>query len=243
MRLLAFSRRNLRELVRDPLTLLFGAGFPVAVLLLMTAIQSHIPVALFQPERLTPGIAVFGQSLLTLFSATTLARDRESAFLARLYTTPLTAAEFLLGYLLPILPLALLQSLLCYGTAAVLGLPVTVRMASAAALTLPCALFFIAMGLLCGSLFTVKQVGSLCGALLTNLCAWLSGAWFDLELVGGVLRRIAYALPFVHGVELQRAALAGDLPWLLPHLPWILGYGAATMAVAIWAFVRQMRSL
>lgn len=243
MRLLAFSRRNLRELVRDPLTLLFGAGFPVAILLLMTAIQSHIPVALFQPERLTPGIAVFGQSFLTLFSATTVARDRESAFLARLYTTPLTATDFILGYLLPILPLALLQSLLCYGTGVALGLPVTAGLAAAVALSLPGSLFFIGMGLLCGSLFTVKQVGSLCGALLTNLCAWLSGAWFDLELVGGVFRRIAYALPFVHGVELQRAALAGELSTMLPHFLWILCYGAAALAAAVWAFVRQMRRL
>lgn len=243
MRLLAFFRRNLRELVRDPLTVAFGAGFPVVLLLLFSAIQARVPVELFQLKRLTPGIALFGQSFLTLFSATTLARDRESAFLARLYTTPLTAWEFLLGYLLPLLPLALLQALVCYGTAAVLGLPVTASMAAAVVLTLPSALFFIAMGLLCGSLFTVRQVGSLCGALFTNLCAWLSGAWFDLELVGGAFRRLAYALPFVHGVELQRAALAGEAAALLPQLLWITGYGAVALAAAILAFFRQMRRL
>ena len=87
----------------------------------------------------------------------------------------------------------------------------------------------------------VKQVGSVCGALFTNLSAWLSGTWFDLELVGGAFKKIAYALPFVHAVELERAALNGSFSGILPHLVWVLGYAAVTVALAVWLFLRQMK--
>ena len=96
-------------------------------------------------------------------------------------------------------------------------------------------------GLLCGSLLGVKQVGGICGALLTNLSAWLSGIWFDLELVGGVFYKIAYALPFVHAVEMERAVLAGNFRDILPHLLWVLGYAVVTLTAAVFLFLRQMK--
>lgn len=241
MRLLVFSKRTMQEILRDPLNLAFGLGFPVVLLLLLSAIQANVPVSLFEIQRLAPGIAVFGLAFLTLFSASLVAKDRESAFLARLYTTPMTAADFILGYLLPILPIALGQSVICYGLGALLGLRVTANLLLALALMLPIALFFISVGLLCGSVLNVKQTGAICGALFTNLSAWLSGTWFDLELVGGAFRRIAYALPFVHCVELERAAVSGSLGELWPHLAWVLGYGAAAAAAAVALFLRQMK--
>ncbi len=241
MRLLTFSRRTAKEILRDPLTLGFGLGFPLILILLLTAIQANIPVALFELDRLTPGITVFGLAFMTLFAATLVARDRETALLQRLYTTPLTAADFIFGYMLPILPIALAQSGICYAVAALLGLRLTVTALYAVLFNLPAALFFIALGLLCGSVLSVKQVGGICGALLTNLTAWLSGVWFDLDLVGGVFKDIANALPFVHAVELGRAVFSGDFGGILPHLWWVLGYMAAALALAVLLFLRQMR--
>ena len=241
MKLLTFSGRTAKEILRDPLNLGFGIGFPIILLLLLSAIQANVPVSLFEIDQLAPGIAVFGLAFLTLFSATLVARDRESAFLPRLYTTPLTAADFILGYLLPILPIALLQSLLCYGVAALLGLSITPRVLSALLLILPISLFFISTGLLCGSILNVKQAGSICGALFTNLTAWLSGTWFDLELVGGGFQKAAYVLPFVHAVELERAAVHGSPGDILPHLCWVLGYAAVATVLAVWLFLRQMK--
>ena len=241
MKLFAFSTRTVREILRDPLNLAFGIGFPVVLLLLLSAIQANVPVSLFEISALAPGIAVFGLSFMTLFAATLIAKDRESALLARLYTTPLTAADFIFGYMLPVLPIALLQSLICYGAAVLLGLPLSVNLLYAVLLILPISLFYVAMGLLCGSVLSVKQVGGVCGALFTNLSAWLSGTWFDLELVGGAFREIAYVLPFVHAVELERACLSGDTAAILPHLAWVLGYGVLTAAAAIALFLRQMR--
>lgn len=241
MRMWTFSGRTAKEILRDPLNFGFGLGFPVILLLLLSAIQANIPVDLFEIQSLTPGISVFGLSFMTLFSATLIARDRESALLQRLYSTPLTAFDFIMGYALPILPIALAQSLICYVVAIVLGLSATWTILYALFCLLPAAWFFIALGLLCGSVFNVKQVGGICGALLTNLSAWLSGVWFDLNLVGGVFRKIAYALPFVHAVELERAALAGHYTCIFPHLWWVLGYAAVISIGAVLLFLRQMK--
>ena len=241
MRMFVFAGRNAKEILRDPISLFFGLGFPLVLLLLMSAIQANIPVSLFEIQHLAPGMTVFGLSFMTLFSATLISKDRGSALLQRLYTTPMTSLDFILGYTLPILPMALAQSIICYIAAVILGLEVTANILWAVLMIVPIAMLYIAMGLLFGSILNDKQVGGICGALLTNLSAWLSGIWFDLELVGGAFRKIAYALPFVHAVELERAALAGNFDQILPHLWWVLGYGAALMWAAVWLFLRQMK--
>ena len=242
MRMLTFAKRNAKEILRDPLNLFFGLGFPSVVLLLLSAIQANIPVSMFEIDHLTPGITVFGLSFMTLFSATLIARDRSRAFLQRLYTSPMKPSDFILGYTLPVLPVSAAQAAVCYLLALILGLKPGVGILYAILFIFPCSLVFIGLGLLCGSVFTDKQVGGICGALLTNLSAWLSGIWFDLELVGGAFERVANLLPFVHAVELERAVLSGRFEMIIPHLVWVLGYGAVITIAAVFFFLRQMKS-
>ncbi|MBE5782545.1 MAG: ABC transporter permease [Clostridiales bacterium] len=241
MKMLVFARRNMKEILRDPLNLAFGLGFPVVLLLLLSAIQANIPVSLFEIDSLAPGIAVFGLSFITLFSATLISRDRGSALLQRLYTAPLASRDFILGYTLPLLPLALAQTGVCLMVALALGLEFSWHLLAAILFSLPAALFYIALGLLCGSIFTDKQVGGICGALLTNLSAWLSGIWFDLSLVGGAFEKIAHLLPFVHGVEMGRAVLRGNYAGIFPHMYWVMGYAVLVLLMAVGAFLRQMK--
>ena len=241
MKMLTFSQRCAKEILRDPLNLMFGLGFPAVLLLLLSAIQANIPVPLFEIQHLVPGIAVFGLSFITLFSASLIAKDRESAFLQRLHTLPLRSSDFILGYMLPMLPIALAQGAVCYLIAVVLGLPVTVNILYALLMLLPVSVFYISLGLLCGSIFNVKQVGGICGALLTNLSAWLSGVWFDLALTGDVFRKIAHLLPFVHAVELERAVICGAFPETLPHLWPVIAYAAVVTAAAIQIFLTKMK--
>ena len=241
MRMIAFAQRCAKEILRDPINLCFGLGFPLVLLLLLSAIQANIPVSMFEINTLTPGISVFGLSFMTLFSATLVAKDRESAFLQRLYTTPLSGIDFILGYMLPLLPIALGQTLLCYLFAIPLGLSVSVNIVLAVIGMIPMAIFYIALGLLCGSILGVKQVGGICGALLTNLSAWLSGVWFDLKLVGGVFEKIANALPFVHAVEMEKALFGGNFELAASHLLPVAFYGAAVVLAAVMCFLGQMK--
>lgn len=240
MRMLAFARRNTKELFRDPLTLFFGLGFPLVLLVLMTVIQNNVPVEIFRLETLAPGIALFGLTFLALFSGLLLARDRSTAFLSRLAASPMTAADFLLGYLLPLLPMAVGQSVICLAAAVALGLPLSWNLPAVVLSLIPSALLFIALGLLCGTLFNDRQVGGMCGALLTNVTAWLAGIWFDLSLLGGGFRTFAYLLPFAHGADGARAALTGDWAALPGHLLWVSAWAAAVMALAVWLFRRKM---
>ena len=241
MRMYAFAKRTFREVLRDPLTLLFGLGFPGILILLLFAIQVNIPVSLFEIEKLAPGMSVFGLSFMTLFSASLIAKDRESAFLIRMYATPMCAVDFILGYTLPLVPIALAQSAFCFLIGIFLGMEVTVRILVSVLFVLPIALFFIGLGLLFGSILNQKQTGGICGALLTNLSAWLSGIWFDLELVGGVFRAIAHVLPFYHAVQIQQNIFAGRFAESLPHLLWVSCYAVAVIMIAVFLFLRQMR--
>jgi ABC-2 type transport system permease protein len=242
MRALVFASRNRKELLRDPLNLAFGIGFPLVLLLLLSAIQAHVPVDLFIISQLAPGIAVFGLSFISLFSGMLIAKDRSTSFLMRLFASPLSASDFILGYALPLLPLSIAQCCICFLAAFFLGLPVNVNVLLALVVLLPTALLFISIGLLAGSIFTDKQVGGICGALLTNVSAWLSGTWFDLNLVGGAFKTVAYLLPFAHAVDAARAALAGNYASIFPHLWWVIGYAVATMVIAVLTFQRKMNS-
>lgn len=241
MRMLTFAKRNTKEILRDPLNIIFGLGFPLVLIILLSAIQANVPVPLFEIEHLSPGIAVFGLSFMSLFSATLISKDRKSALLSRLYTTPMTAADFIFGYTLPVIPIAIAQSVVCYLAAVILGLDITVNILYALLFMIPVSILYIALGLLCGSVLSDKQVGGVCGALLTNLSAWLAGIWFDLELVGGTFKKIAYAFPFVHGVEMERAVLSGDISGAFSHIWWVLGYSAVLMILAVLLFLRQMK--
>ncbi|NLD19433.1 MAG: ABC transporter permease [Clostridiales bacterium] len=241
-KMLAFCTRNIKEMLRDKTNLLFGIGFPVIVLLLLQAIQSNIPVEMFEINKLTPGIAVFGLSFISLFSGVLIAKDRSSSFMLRLFASPMKSSDFIYGYTLPLIPMSLAQVLICFLVAMIFKLTITINLLLAIAVLLPVMIVFIAIGLICGSLLNDKQVGGICGALLTNLTAWLSDTWFDISLVGGWFETVANALPFVHAVRASRTALSGNYGDICPDLWWTVGYAVVLTGLAIFIFTRKMNT-
>lgn len=242
MRIRVFAQRNLKEMIRDPLTLAFGLGFPLVLMLLFTAIQANVPVELFALENITPGMIVFGFSFISLFAAMLIAKDRSTSFMMRLYASPLRAADFIWGYVLPLIGMAIAQGIVCLVAAFCLGLPVRIEALYSFLAVLPASVLYIGIGLLAGSALNDKQVGGICGALLTNLSAWLSGTWFDLNLVGGAFKTIAYGLPFAHAVDAGKLAMAGDYRAIWPHLIWVGGYSIVIIVLAVVVFRRKMTS-
>ena len=241
MKTMVFAGRNGKEVLRDRLNLAFGLGFPIILMVLLSLIQSNVPVDIFAIEKLTPGIAAFGFSFIALFSGMIISKDRTSAFMLRMFTSPMKASNFIVGYTLPLIPMAIVQSIICFAFALVFKLEITVNILLAIIVLLPAALLYIGIGLLCGSIFNEKQVGGVCGALLTNVSAWLSGTWFDIKLVGGVFEKIANLLPFVHAVDAGRYALAGEYGKILPELVWVIGYAVAVLVLAILVLMRKMK--
>ena len=239
--MISFAKRCAKEILRDPINLFFGLGFPLVLILLLSALQSNLPVNIFEINLLAPGITVFGLSFITLFSATLVAKDRESAFLQRLYASPLTGIDFILGYMLPLLPMAIFQTAICYFFAIFLGLDLKINILYGIIGIIPMAVFNISLGLLCGSLFGVKQVGGICGALLTNLSGWLSGVWFDLELIGGFFEKMAKILPFYNAAEFEKAIYAGNFELAFSHLFPVIVYGILILSLSVLCFLKQMK--
>lgn len=243
MKTLIFAKRVMKEIIRDPISLFFGIAFPLILLLLLTAINSSIPVDLFNISSLAPGIAVFGLSFMALFAAQVVAKDRASSFLTRLFTTPMTSQNFILGYMLPLVIMSVIQVALCLFSALFLGLDFSLTIFAVIIILIPMALIYIGIGLICGTLFSEKAAVGICGALLTNLSAWLSGVWFDLELVGGVFKSIANVLPFVHAVEVGKAVLNGHYEDMFPHLWWVMGYAIIILVISIFVFKKKTKEV
>ena len=239
MKTMIFANRVMKEIIRDPISLFFGLAFPLILLILLSAINSSIPVDLFTISSLAPGIAVFGLSFMALFAAQVLAKDRASSFLTRLFTTPMTAHNFILGYTLPLIIMSVIQVALCLFAALFLGLDFTMTIFAVIMILIPMALIYIGLGLICGTLFSEKAAAGICGALLTNVSAWLSGVWFDLELVGGIFKDIAHALPFFHAVEVGKAALNGQYENMFPHLWWVISYAVIVAVTSIIIFKKR----
>lgn len=245
MRALVFTKRCFSEILRDPITLFFGAGFPVILLVLLSVMNLNIPaeaqMTMFHIENLLPGVVVFGFSFLALFGGLLLSGDRETAFLTRLFTSPLRARDFIAGYALPLLLLAVAQALLCVCIGFVFGLSPTLHILTMLLFLIPSIALFVGLGLLFGSLLGFRQVGSLCGALLTNVSAWLSGTWFSLDLLGDGFKTFAYCLPFANAVDAARAALAGDFMGALGHVWIVCIYAALSCMAAVLVFRQKMK--
>lgn len=245
MRILAFASRNTKEILRDLLTLFFGLGFPLVLMVLLSAINASIPsdagMQLFSIELLAPGISVFGLSFISLFSAMLISKDRTTSFVLRLFTSPIKPSEFILGYTLPLLPMSLVQTAFCYIAGLCFGLELSANLLLALVVNIPIALVFISLGLLFGTVLNEKAVGGVCGALLTNLSAWFSNIWFDTSLVGGWFENIANALPFAHAVNAARYAISGDYSQIMPELWWVIGYAVVLMIVSIIVFTFKMK--
>lgn len=245
MRILLFSMRTMKELLRDPINLFFGLVFPLVMLLSLSVINANIPPeannSLFSIQNLAPSIATFGPVFMALFSGMLLSKDRTSSFLMRLFTSPMTSIDFILGYTLPMIVFAIVQSIITFTAATLFGFSFTINALLAVVVLIPITVLYVGVGLLCGSLMNDKAVGGICGALLTNVAGWLSGIWFPLDLIGGTFKAVAEALPFYHAAQAAKAAANGSYSEIVPHMTVVLVYAFIVYVIAVAAFRQKMR--
>jgi ABC-2 type transport system permease protein len=245
MKIILFAKRNTKEILRDPINLFFGLGFPLVLLALLSLVNANIPPEaenpMFEIGNLAPGLAMFGSVFMAMFAGMLLAKDRTSSFLMRLFTSPLTSADFLLGYTAPMIIMTMVQAAITLFAACVFGLAFTINILYAILVTTLTSLLFIGIGLLCGSLMNDKAVGGICGALLTNIAGWLSGVFIPIDLIGGTFKTITSVLPFYHSVEATRIALNGDYAKMLPHIGVVFAYAFVIYSIAIFVFRKKMQ--
>lgn len=249
-RILTFARRVFLELVRDPISYIFALVLPLVMLVIMTLVNRSIPaeaaMTLFEPASLTPGIAVFGLTFLMLFTAILLAEDRDGQFLVRLSVSPMRAGEFLLGYTIPVLVLAVLQGGISYAAGFLLSVlqgemfPAA-GMFAAIVLSLPSAVFFIALGFLFGCLFGSKSAPGIASMVITA-ATLLGGIWMDVDMMGGVCLDICRALPFYHAVRSARMALCCDFDGIFEHVIVVALYAAVMCVLSSLVFVKKRKN-
>ena len=244
MRILLFARRNTKEVLRDPVNFFFGLGFPLVLLVLLSIINGSIPPEagnpMFEISNLAPGLAMFGSVFMALFAGMLLSKDRTSSFLMRLFTSPMTSVDFILGYTLPMLAMTIVQVAITLVAAKAFELEITVYFLCAVIVTALTSLLFVGSGLLFGSLMNEKAVGGVCGALLTNVAGWLSGVFIPIDLIGGAFKMITHILPFYHSAEAIRATLSGNFGLVFSHLAVVMGYTVVIFVLAIVVFQRRM---
>ncbi|MBR2283453.1 MAG: ABC transporter permease [Ruminococcus sp.] len=251
-RIAAFTVRNIKEMVRDPLSYIFCIGFPLVMLIIMTVVNESIPaqsgMTIFRIDNLSAGIAVFGQTFVMLFTALTISKDRSGAFLARMYATPMTPTDFTVGYILPMLIISVIQSVITYAASFIISLITGVSLSAAGILLsvivlIPSALMFIGFGVLFGTLFNDKAAPGLC-SIIISLSSILGCIWFDADSAGGIVLKICRALPFYYSTRSARAAIVPDLSAekLLIPLMIVVVCAALLLILSAVVFRRKMRA-
>lgn len=249
MRSIIFAKRTAKEILRDPLTFLFCLGFPILMLVIMTIVNQSIPeqagLKIFQMESLAPGIVLFGFTFIMLFTCMQVAGDRSTALLIRLYASPMKSIDFVAGYTLPILVIAILQSIITFGAALIVTLFTKETLQPENLLfcllpLLPAALLFLGLGMLFGTILGVKAAPGVCSILISVVCM-LGGIWMDIDALGGGLMKLAHILPFYQAVKAARMAVMGRFSEMWDPLFRTAVYGLGIYLLAVGALRHRMK--
>ena len=239
MRSTELAKRNLKEVLRDPLSLGIAIALPLLLLLTLQALESD-DASYMSPTLLTPGIILFGFVMVMFSSAMILSKDRETGLLARLLTAPLRSNEFVTGYSVPYLLVAVMQWVVLMVVGVILGLTIAGPMAAVVLVFALMAVFYVALGMILGATLTVAQTSGAYAVVL--LLTIFGGAWFDLEQIGGVFVTVGDLLPFKHALDASRAVMADGAGFadIAGDLYWIGGYAIGAVLVAVASFRRRM---
>jgi len=244
-----FAVRTWKEIMRDPLSYIFCLGFPLVMLVIMSIIDKSIPaeagMQVFRIRNLAPGIAYFGLTFVMLFTSVQVSKDRTTALLLRLYASPMKPVEYVLGYTIPMVVLAVVQMVICFGVSVVIGLctgdtlGISEMLLSVMAL-LPSVFLFVGFGILFGTLVNEKAAPGLC-SILISAAGMIGGIWMDIDGMGGAIKTVARALPFYHGVSLARLPFGETTEGTMEHLLWTIVCGVLVYGLAVTVFRSKMK--
>ncbi len=244
-----FAVRTWKEIARDPLSYIFCLGFPIVMLVIMSVVDQSIPTEagpqVFHLPNLAPGIAYFGLTFVMLFACIQVSKDRATALLLRLYASPMKPLDYILGYTMPMVVLAVVQTVICFCASLVVGVCTGTSLAIADILLsvlalLPSMILFVGFGILFGTLVGEKAAPGIC-SILISVAGMIGGIWMDVESIGGVLAKVARVLPFYHGVTLARLPFRETSEGVAEHLIWTVACGVLVYGLAVAVFQSKMK--
>lgn len=244
-----FAERTWKEIMRDPLSYIFCLGFPLVMLVIMSIIDKSIPaeagMQVFRIRNLAPGIVYFGLTFVMLFTSIQVSKDRTTALLLRLYASPMKPVEYIFGYTIPMVALAVVQMVICFTVSSGIGLcvgdtlKITELLLSMVAL-LPSVFLFVGFGILFGTLVNEKAAPGLC-SILISAAGMIGGIWMDIDGLGGAIKNVARLLPFYHGVSLARLPFRKTADGIVEHLLWTVVCGVLVYGLAVTVFRSKMK--
>lgn len=235
-----FAKRNLKELLRDPLSIVFIIIFPLILLFIFN--QFNIPSENYRLNNLTPAIVVFGFSFITMFSALLISKDRSSSFLVRLCVSPMQSYQYILGYILAIIPIIIVQNVLFFALAIVMGLEFSFGIIVAVFVSIMVAIPFICIGIIIGSIFSEKSSSGVSSILVQVVC-FTSGMFFPVEILGGFFKVVCEYLPFESCVTILRGVMNNNLNMIgLRNIIVFAVYFVIFLIVAVLVFRKKMAS-
>ena len=240
MRTINFAKRNFKELTRDPLSLIFEIVLPIFLLFIFQ--QIDLPSETYSIVNFTPGIIIFGFSFITLFTATLVAKDRGSSFLIRLGTSPMKPKEFILGYILSLIPIVLIQNVLFFIVAILLGLQISYSIILTLLISMLVSIFFITLGILIGSLVSEKASGGV-GSVIVQLVCFTSGMYFSKDLIGSGFALVCEILPFESMLNIVKGVLNNNYSLIsLRNIIIFAIYFMVLLLLAVVTFKKKMTS-
>ena len=242
LRIFALTNRNIKEILRDPLSLVFTILLPL-VMEIMFYFTFHNLTSQFEMKYLAPSIVVFSQSFLTLFSGLLISLDRNTSFLTRLYVSKVKSYEFIVSYVLSVMPIALIQSILFFLVGGIIENSLfTINIISAIGLSLFTSVFFISLGILFGSICNEKSIGGISSIAIVGQSV-LSGMWFPVDGLSNTFIKIMKILPFKNSTQIVQSVFIKDslnfenftMPLII-----VLSYTIIVLISAILCFRKNM---
>ena len=204
----------------------------------------HIETEITYIDFIAPGIIIFGLLILIPTSARIIVHDKEKGFLSRLLTTPLRPVEFISGYSLCLVVIAIAQIIIFILVGWLLGMDIVGSVGLAFLIFFLTGLCSIGIGMVVASLSkSENQAEPLCWIFAMPL-AILSGCWFSVEMLPSYLRNVAYAFPYTHAIDASRAVITRGVGMevVSNDVLFLAGWAVGVFAIGVILFRRSMRS-
>lgn len=243
-RIITLTKRDFKEILRDPLSLIFTLGMPLFMEILFYLIF-HKLTPQFEMKYLAPGIVVFAQSFISLFVGLLIAIDRSTSFLTRLYVSNAKSHEFIFSYALSMIPIIFVQSILFFLVGGIIDSSIFgINMVFAILISVVTSFLFIALGIMLGSLCNEKAIGGISSIVIAGQSV-LSGMWFPIEGLSEGMITFMNVLPFRNATILVQNTMNGINDayndFLIPLII-VIAYTIVSFVLAILAFKRKMKS-
>lgn len=246
-----FARRTYKEFLRDPVSMIFGAAFPVILMIVLQIICKNLTnegmeiASVYQIDKMMIGISIYSFSFTSFYAGIRVSKDKNDYYIQRFYSTNMELDDYILGYVAPLLFITFLQSIVCITTAflldAILSLDILhfgLNYLLLIGMMLPCEIIFICIGIMLGVSFKAKEsIYIFIGIIIVTILT--SNIFFNVSSFGSAYVIFCRALPFYPTYE----ALVGLLNGFTEAFPYYfvtIAYGIILFILMIIIFKRKM---